>query len=105
MGYFTTFDGKIFFNRPLTNEELKEFDNESIFTINNDFMEVLDETKCDFEFELKELIEKFFTPKGISLNGKVKWKGEEFEDIGYYEIENNIINTYVGKISITYLLK
>jgi hypothetical protein len=38
------------------------------------------------------MIENFFIPWGIVLNGEVKWRGEDWDDNGIIEVVNNSIN-------------
>ena len=37
------------------------------------------------------LIENYFEPNSHKLNGEVRWRGEDFDDIGKIVIENNIV--------------
>lgn len=38
---------------------------------------------------LKYLIKKIFKPRGYVLNGDVKWRGEDFDDIGTICVKDN----------------
>lgn len=38
---------------------------------------------------IEYLIEKILAPRGYILNGKVDWRGEDFDDLGCIIIENN----------------
>ena len=38
---------------------------------------------------LEYMIENFFKPWGYTLNGKMEWRGEEWEDTGRITVENN----------------
>lgn len=40
---------------------------------------------------IKYIVEHFLKPWGIAANGLVKWRGEEFDDIGTIQIVNNFI--------------
>ncbi len=40
---------------------------------------------------LKYMIENFFIPWGIVLNGEVKWRGEDWDDNGIIEVMDNLI--------------
>jgi len=40
---------------------------------------------------LKYIINNFFVPNDIKANGKIKWRGEEFEDTGTIYVSNNAI--------------
>lgn len=42
---------------------------------------------------LAYLIEVYFTPWGVKLNGKVDWRGEEFYDAGTITVTDNVIKT------------
>jgi hypothetical protein len=42
---------------------------------------------------LEYLIEHFLSPWGYVLNGTVKWRGEEFGDIGIIIVDNNVVST------------
>ena len=37
------------------------------------------------------MIEHFFKPWGRYLNGKVRWRGEEFDDMGSINVKDNIV--------------
>lgn len=47
---------------------------------------------------LNYLIENFFKPWGIKLNGEVTWSGEESSDIGKINIKNNKVTVRNGTI-------
>ena len=47
---------------------------------------------------LEYLITKFFNPWGIMLNGEIKWKGEETEDIGKIVVVDNVVTVKNGTI-------
>lgn len=49
---------------------------------------------------LKYMIEHFFKPWGIILNGEVKWQGESSDDMGIIICENN--NVFEKKAKIIY---
>lgn len=42
---------------------------------------------------LKYLIDRFFKPWGYKLNGQVRWRGEEFSDLGVLNVTDNEIET------------
>ena len=44
---------------------------------------------------LRYLIAKILAPKGYVLSGRVKWRGEDFDDLGVIIIENNVVTTEV----------
>lgn len=41
---------------------------------------------------IRYMINSFFKPWGIKLNGKVRWRGENFDDIGAIVIKNNKVS-------------
>lgn len=47
-----------------------------------------------YEEWLKYLIENIFEPKGMSLNGKVSWSGEDSSDVGNIIIVDNNIEVF-----------
>lgn len=47
---------------------------------------------------LKYLINHFFEPWGINLNGEVEWTGEDRNDIGKIVVTNNVVEVKEGKI-------
>lgn len=40
---------------------------------------------------LNYIVENFLKPWGLTLNGTVHWRGEEFGDNGKIEVDNNVI--------------
>jgi hypothetical protein len=40
---------------------------------------------------LEYLIEYFFNPWGVILNGVIKWSGEDFSDLGIITVDNNVV--------------
>jgi hypothetical protein len=42
---------------------------------------------------LAYLVEHFFKPWGRTLNGKIEWRGEDWEDTGTILVENNNVRT------------
>lgn len=46
---------------------------------------------------LQYLIKNFIAPKGYKLNGSVRWRGEEFSDIGTIFITDNKVEVISGK--------
>ena len=46
---------------------------------------------------LRYLIQHFFEPWGIKLNGKVEWQGEESNDFGMISVKDNVVKIYQGK--------
>jgi len=49
---------------------------------------------------LKWLIERYFKPWQISLNGEVLWQGEDREDMGKIIVKDNIVT--IKHVRITY---
>ena len=112
MGYTTDFDGQFEFNRRLTKKELQAM--ETLYeTRHEDGYEqkpsiwlqwiVVDGYKNDNHYLvwdsnekfynyiewLEYLIKYFFKPNNLSISGRVRWRGEEFDDIGTICVENN----------------
>lgn len=46
---------------------------------------------------LQYMINKFFTPWGITLNGEIEWQGDDNSDLGKIVVENNVITIKKGK--------
>lgn len=51
----------------------------------------------DYEEWLIYLIDNFLQPWGYILNGKVKWRGEDFSDMGTITVKNNKVTTKAAK--------
>lgn len=51
---------------------------------------------------LKYLINHFFEPWGIKLNGEIEWQGEDPDDFGKIIVTDNIVNTKIGRIERFY---
>ena len=49
---------------------------------------------------LKYLIDRFFKPWGVKLNGEIEWKGEDTDDIGKIVVKDNMVKA--GRGVITY---
>ena len=47
---------------------------------------------------LKYLIDKFFQPWGVILNGEIEWTGEDRDDLGKIVVKDNVVNGKQGKI-------
>lgn len=47
---------------------------------------------------LEYLIEKILEPRGYTLNGKVRWFGEDRDDMGIIAVEDNKVSTLSGEI-------
>ena len=47
---------------------------------------------------LEYLIQHFFTPWNIKLNGKIKWNGEDSNDVGLITVKNNKVTYKEGTI-------
>ena len=45
---------------------------------------------------LKYLINHFFEPWGIKLNGTIEWEGEDHSDTGRIIVTDNVVKTQVG---------
>ena len=112
MGYTTDFDGQFEFNRKLTKKELQAmetlyetrhedgykekpsiwlqwivvdgFDNDNHWVVwdgNEKFYNYIE--------WLEYLIKYFFKPNNLSITGRVRWRGEEFDDMGTINVEDN----------------
>ena len=112
MGYTTDFDGQFEFNRKLTKKELQAmetlyetrhedgykekpsiwlqwivvdgFDNDNHWLVwdgNEKFYNYIE--------WLEYLIKYFFKPNNLSITGRVRWRGEEFDDMGTINVEDN----------------
>ena len=59
----------------------------------NDQWELECEPGSAYEYQewLRFMINHFFIPWGRYINGKVRWRGEEFDDMGAILIKDNII--------------
>ncbi len=42
---------------------------------------------------IKYIIDKILIPRGYVLNGEVRWRGEEFDDMGTIVVEDNVLIT------------
>jgi len=51
---------------------------------------------------IKYLIQHFFEPWGIKLNGEVYWDGDDAEDLGKIVITDNVVEEKLGKITFDY---
>lgn len=47
---------------------------------------------------LEYLIENFFNPWGVKLNGKIVWQGEEIGDVGTIEVEDSKVRVREGVV-------
>lgn len=48
---------------------------------------------------LEWLIGNKFAPKSYKLNGSVKWRGEDFDDVGIITIKDNIVLSKVMEVN------
>ena len=114
MGYTTEFDGQFEFNRKLTKKELEAM-NTLYETRHEDgyqptgkpsiWLQWIVEEYADTHYLiwdggekfysyidwLEYLIKYFFKPNNLSITGRVRWRGEEFDDMGTINIEENEI--------------
>lgn len=112
MGYTTRFSGEISFNRALTEVEKVNFlsltddDKRGEDRPNrpNSYCQwVLNETNDGIEWdggekfydyvEWLQFISEWLKNIGVILNGKMKWSGEDVDDIGTIFVNNNIVTT------------
>jgi len=116
MGYTTEFDGKFKFSKELTMSQyktLKDFaeqrhgDNlecpsfycQWVPTDDGKYLEWDGNEKFYSYIEwLEILIEKFFNPWKIKLNGEVTWEGEESGDLGKIVVKNNVVTAKQARI-------
>lgn len=114
MGYTTDFYGSVDFSRALTAKQRADFD-----VIHEERHEERTHPGyyCQWETNgeslywdggekfyyyvewLEWLIEHFFKPKGIVLNGAIEWDGEERGDIGIIIVTYNIVEVKNGHIT------
>lgn len=119
MGYTTTFDGELKFNRELTHMEWLDltrlgdcYDHEHYAeftdtpeTLPDGYLQWVPnqlgtgliwnsgEKFYDYIHWLRWLIKHYMKPRGIVLNGEIRWQGEEIEDTGVIVATNNKITT------------
>lgn len=113
MGYTTDFKGQLKLSRNLTHQEFdtinsiqdKRHDYSSYPSIwcNWEVISYKDEQYLQWnEGEkfynyvewLEYLIDKYFNPWGVTLKGKILWRGEDFSDVGSITIDgDNIVKT------------
>ena len=110
MGYTTDFDGQFEFNRKLTKKELQAM--ETLYETRHEdgykekpsiWLQWIVEEYHDTHYLvwdgnekfynyiewLEYLIKYFFKPNNLSITGRVRWRGEEFKDMGVIEVEDN----------------
>lgn len=117
MGYTTDFMGQFDFSTPLTvsqKSQLAEFADQRHGGNTEKFPEMpgfycqwrpneegtaleWDGGEKFYEYEawLEYLIEHFFTPWKVKLNGSVKWRGEDWNDTGIINVTDNRIEVEV----------
>lgn len=120
MGYTTEFDGKFKFSKELTmsqyktlkdfaeqrhgdnlkeHEECPSFYCQWVPTDDGKYLEWDGNEKFYSYIEwLEILIEKFFNPWKIKLNGEVTWEGEESGDLGKIVVKNNVVTAKQARI-------
>lgn len=47
---------------------------------------------------IEYLIQHFFEPWGVKLNGEVEWSGEESDDLGLISVKDNVVTVKQGKV-------
>lgn len=108
MGYHTEFEGVFSCSPPMPRSDRMEFDH--IYGgRHEDLTGSFPGIWCDWEMNrngdallwngaekfydyiewLKHIITKFMKPKGYTLNGQVRWRGEDFDDIGMLDVLDN----------------
>lgn len=122
MGYSTSFNGKINFDRVLTVSELRELEALANYSLQDEeFKKYADswpqsylqwsptedgqslewngaEKFYDYVEWLEWLMDYYFTPKGIQCNGEMVWQGEEIGDIGKITVDNNVVKSQELKL-------
>lgn len=58
------------------------------------------EGRRDYVEWLRFLIEKYFTPWGMTINGRADWEGDENSDMGQIHVTDNVVT--VKKAVITF---
>ena len=122
MGYTTDFEGRLLLSRDLTVKELAEFN--KLTDYEEDSYRAIDpkyderklssymqwetdgmslywndgEKFYDYVEWLKWIIEVFFTPLDVKLNGAINWQGEEIGDVGRIEVKNSVVTSRELKI-------
>ena len=110
MGYTTDFDGQFEFNRKLTKKELQAM--ETLYETRHEdgykekpsiWLQWIVEEYHDTHYLiwdgnekfynyiewLEYLIKYFFKPNNLSITGRVRWRGEEFDDMRTISVEDN----------------
>jgi len=110
MGYTTDFDGQFEFNRKLTKKELQAM--ETLYETRHEdgykekpsiWLQWIVEEYHDTHYLiwdgnekfynyiewLEYLIKYFFKPNNLSITGRVRWRGEEFNDMGVIDVQDN----------------
>ena len=107
MGYTTHFRGAFVFDKALTKGQQKELED----VVSQENVEFRGEslrycqwipneegTALEWDYGekfyqyiewLEYLVEAFFKPEGVKLNGTVQWQGEETGDVGKIVVKNN----------------
>ena len=116
MGYTTDFRGRLEFNKPLTDEMIKTYDSfketrhedgyqpnrkPSIWLqweiVENDGKHYLKwdggEKFYKYIEWLEYVIKYIFKGWGLLLNGRIEWRGEGWDDVGYIEVEDNNVKS------------
>jgi len=111
MGYTTEFEGRFEFNKPLDTdtanklnifaESRHESEDENfpgiwcqwVPTDDGKFLEWDTGEKFYNYVEWLEYVIEMLKPKGYVLNGEVRWRGEEFDDIGTIIVRDNDVST------------
>ncbi len=115
MSYYTRFTGRLALSRQLTLDEYRDLEDNwvdgvklqikgcglygetwSPWSINKEGTEL--SIECDgsayyWEEVLQLMVDQFFSPKGIILNGEMTWNGEEGGDLGRLIVKDNVIRT------------
>ena len=52
----------------------------------------------DYVEWLEYIVAHFLMPWGLTLNGEVKWDGEESSDVGIIRVVDNVVSQHAGRI-------
>ncbi len=120
MSYHTTFTGRFNLSRPLTLAEKNEIDAfcekrhepppkgmphcyYCDWRVSEDGTQIeepsSDGSFYDYDKWLLLLIERFFAPWGVLLNGEMEWDGEESGDMGKLILKDSVLTVKRAKVT------
>lgn len=120
MGYYTDYNGWVGLDKPLTEAQEKEVETQLLKNYfipfnqkdeieenmdepdylsltDNQTFEIFDSMK-DYDYMVQRQLVwicKFCNKNNLVANGGVFWKGEEWDDVGEYDVKNNVISVKV----------